>query len=50
MNEYWQALLHGKAEKHNVEKPREAASRRSNGEEAGVGGGEVDVAQDAVAI
>jgi hypothetical protein len=50
MSEYKQAPLHGKAERRNGEKPREAASGRTNGEEAAGGGGEADVAQVAVAI
>jgi hypothetical protein len=50
MSEYGQALLHGKAETHNVEKPREAASGRANGEEAGSGGRGAGLVQEAVAI
>jgi hypothetical protein len=46
MSEYWQAPQHGKAEKHNGDKPREAASVLANGEEAvGGGGGRADGAQ-----
>jgi hypothetical protein len=39
MSEYEQAIQHGKAERHNGEKPREAASGKANGEEAGRGSG-----------
>jgi hypothetical protein len=45
MSEYGQALRHCKAERRNGEKPREAASGRPNGDEAGVWGGEADVAR-----
>jgi hypothetical protein len=45
MSEYEQAPRHGKAERRNGEKPREAASRRANGEEAARGGVEADGVQ-----
>jgi hypothetical protein len=39
MSEYEQAPRLGKAERHNGEKPREAASGRTNGDGAAGGGG-----------
>jgi hypothetical protein len=50
MSEYGQAPLHGKAERHNEDKPREWASERANGEEAGRGVLKAGLVQDAVAI
>jgi hypothetical protein len=49
MSECGQALLHGKAERHNGEKPREAASGRTNGEEAARGGVEAGLRRGVVA-
>jgi hypothetical protein len=49
MSEYEQSLQHGKAERRNGKKTREAARGRTNSEEAAVGGGWDDVAQVGIA-